>query len=429
MSSRRLARLDRHLDDYVDRGRISGYLVAIARRGRIVHEHRYGWSNVASRIPMGRDTIFRIYSMSKPITGAATMVALEEGLFLLDEPVAKYLPSLGGPQVMVGVGDDGRPLLEPARQPITIRDLLTHTSGLAYSFTAPPALREIYLAKGVDPGRARDGRDVLGGVFASRPTSLADFVERLRGLPLAAQPGSRWNYSIGMDVLGRLIEVVSGESFAAFLESRIFAPLSMGDTGFRVPEEKLHRLAVSYGLPPSDAPDGGEPGEAPVSGDTGFVPVDRPEDSPFREDPAVPSGGGGLVSTAEDYMRFAMMLARGGELGGVRILSPKTVDLMLANHLPDSMGEQPLGFLGERLLSNGGRGVGFGFTGSVVTQAAQTLLPVSDGLFSWGGAASTFFWVDRHEELVGVFMTQLVPSGTYPFRSELLLLSYQAITD
>jgi CubicO group peptidase (beta-lactamase class C family) len=363
---------------------------------------------------MEADTIFRVYSMSKPITGVATMIAYEHGYFLLDDPVSKYLPTLADMRVRV-VDKDGNVTVVAAERDITILDLLRHTSGFTYSFMAPQEIHDAYIAQGITPGiRGVSSVAGLGETGADKRADLADMVVRLGDIPLVAQPGTEFNYGISMDVLGRLIEVVAGQPYPVFLEENLFAPLEMADTAFYVPAEKVDRFAASYGMTEKE----------------GLKLLDAPATSAYREPPAMPGGGGGLVSTVHDYMRFALMLANNGELDGTRILSRKTVDLMMSNHMPASeFGDRPLGVLGDRLFANGGRGVGFGFTGSVIVDPAATTLPGSAGTFSWGGAASTFFWVDREEDLVGLFMTQLIPSGSYPLRPELLLMTYQSIAD
>lgn len=414
MSSERLARLDRKLDSYVEAGRIPGYQLLVARDGHIVHERVRGLRDREAGAPMEPNTLFRIYSMSKVVTGAATLIAMEQGSFRLGEPVSKYLPELANPSVLVRE-EDGSSRVVPAQGEITILDLLRHTSGLTYSFIGPPEIAKQYLAAGITPGIRGVPDDAgLGAPARREGADLADMVTALGGIPLLFEPGTRWHYGINLDVLGRLIEVTSGKSFPDFLQSELFEPLGMRDTAFYVPADKLERFAASYGPTPEG----------------GMRLLDAPQTSEYREPPAMPGGGGGLVSTAHDYLRFALMLENDGELDGVRVLSRKSVDLMMADHMPvDEFGKTPLGAMGERLFANHGRGVSFGLSGAVYTDAAAAALPVSDGLFSWGGAASTFFWVDRSEDLAVVFMTQLIPSGTYPLRPELLLLTYQAIAD
>lgn len=405
LSSAALARLDAVLTGFVERGQIPGYQLLVARRGRVVHESVVGQLDHERERPLRPDTIYRIYSMSKVVTGVATMIAWERGDFLLNDPVSKYLPALADPQVLL-VDGDGSTRSVPAEREITILDLLRHTSGIPYHFTAPPALRERFLEAGITPGlRPLPVDTILGNAAPDQDATLADMVERLGELPLVIQPGTAWHYGINMDVLGRLIEVVSGQSFPDFLEEHLFAPLGMRDTAFHVPADRLDRFAACY----------------LATEDGGMRLADDPETSSYREPPAMPGGGGGLVSTAEDYMRFARMLLGGGELDGVRILGPRTVELMRSNHLPPAVfGENPLRFSIGDTFANDGRGLGFGLTGSVVTEPAWTGLPASRGSFGWGGAASTYFWIDPEEDLAVVFMTQLLMSNTYPLRAHLI---------
>jgi len=414
MSHERLARLDRLLDAHVDAGRIPGYQLLVARHGRLVHERVYGLRDREAGQPVTPDTIFRIYSMSKVVTGVAAMIALERGQFLLGDPLAKYLPAFASPRVLLD-GADGSLRSAPAERAIAVLDLLRHTSGISYGFNAPPALGAQYVAAGLVPGlRGLPDDTPLGPTPVEGDATLADMVERLGRLPLVIEPGSAWHYGINLDVLGRLIEVTSGQSFPEFLREQLFEPLDMRDTAFFVPEQKLERFAACYATTPEG----------------GMRLIDAPASSEYREPPAMPGGGGGLVSTARDYLRMAMMLASSGELEGRRILSRKTVDLMLANHLPEAeFGRRPLGSSMARSFANGGAGVGFGLSGAVFVEPQLTGVPASAGTFSWGGAASTFFWVDREEGLAVVFMTQLVLSETWPLRAELLRGVNAALSD
>ena len=405
LSSERLARLDRVLDSFVTEGRIPGYQLLVARGGQIVHESIRGKLDIEEGRDLQPDTIYRIYSMAKVITGVATMIAYEQGRFLLNDPVSKYLPALADMQVMMW-DDEGNTRVVPAKREITILDLLRHTSGFSYHFIARPPLNQMYIDQTITPG-LRPIRDasIFGNPGPDQDATLKDMVERLGELPLVIQPGSEWHYGINMDVLGRLIEVSSGQSFPDFLAEHVFGPLEMQDTAFYVPQEKVERFAACYA--------------ATESG--GFQLADAPRSSSYLERPAMPGGGGGLVSTASDYMRFALMLLGGGQLNGTRLLGPRTVELMMSNHLsPVDFGDRPLRFSTGADYANGGLGVGFGLTGSVITEPALTGLPVSKGNFGWGGAASTFFWVDPVEDVAVVFMTQLLPSNTYPIRAHLM---------
>ncbi len=400
MSGERLERIGEGMGRLIDANKIPGTVTLVARRGKVVHFEARGLRNIAAGLPMEKDTIFRLYSQSKPVTGAAVMMLFEEGHFLLTDPVSKYLPEFANMQVYAGE-ENGEIKTEVAR-PITIHHLLTHTSGLTYDFFPTP-VGKMYVKAGV-----------LGSAPGTSFANLQEWSEALAKVPLVAQPGTEWNYSVGMDVLGRLIEVVSGQSFREFLQARIFSPLGMPDTDFYVPDEKLPRFAANY-MPNSDA---------------GMQLADDPNTSPYRKLPALEMGGSGLVGTVGDYLKFAQMLANKGEYQGTRYLGRKTVEFMTSNHLTPGFPDDPLTSL-FGMLGGGYRawGVGFGITGSVVTNPATSGLPVSKGTYSWGGAATTHFWIDHEEEIVGLVHTQLLPDGTYPVRELMQLLTYQAIVD
>jgi CubicO group peptidase (beta-lactamase class C family) len=416
MSSERLKRVGEAMRRMIADEQIPGTVTLIARKGKVVHFEANGLRDIARKLPMQKDTIFRLYSQSKPVTGVAVMMLFEEGRFLLSDPVSKYLPEFANMQVYVGT-KDGDVITEPARA-MTIHQLLTHTSGLTYDFFPTP-VGEMYRQRGVVgsvsvAGELEQGTQSARGKGALELQSLQQWSERLASVPLVSHPGSAWNYSVGMDVLGRLVEVVSGQSFGDFLNQRIFVPLNMVDTGFHVPPEKLSRFAANYS-------------PAGVAG--GLVLLDDPMASPYSLPPSIEMGGSGLVGTVEDYLKFALMLANGGEYNGVRLLSPKTTEFMMANHMTPNIAADPLTSL-EGLMS-GARswGMGFGLTGSVVTNAAISGLPVSNGTFSWGGAATTHFWVDPEEDIVGLVHTQLLPDGTYPVKQMMQLMTYQALID
>ncbi len=379
--------------EYIDAGKIPGAITAVARDGRLVHFETQGWMDVEARRPMRPDTIVRIYSMTKPVTGVAALILYEEGRFLLTDPVARYLPGFSDMSVYLGGGADG-PRTGPAG-PMTIRHLLTHTSGLIYGGDSHEGLAGIYERAGI-----------------WKASTLQEFADRVAALPLAAQPGTAWNYGVSLDVLGRLVEVASGMPFDRFLHERIFEPLGMVDTGFFVPRAKIERFAASYG--PDDR--------------GGMRRIDVPRESGFLDPGVVPYGGHGLVSTAADYLRFAQMLANGGTLDGVRILGRKTVDLMLSDHLGRDLGPAPLAEAAG-WYQNDPRGLGFGLAGAVVTDPGLAGLSGSAGTFFWGGNASTFFWIDRAERIVGLLLTQLEPSDTYPLRGAIRALTYQALID
>jgi CubicO group peptidase (beta-lactamase class C family) len=396
-SGERLERIDRFLDErYVRPGRLPGVQLVVSRRGEVAHSTVLGFADVERGVRLAPDAIFRIYSMTKPLTSVAMMMLVEEGRVALDDPVARYIPEWSGLGVYVG-GIGGAYLTRPPERPMQVVDLLRHTSGLTYGFQN---------RSNVDAGY----RELGVGEMDSRLT-LEEMIAALSGLPLEFSPGEAWNYSVSTDVVGWLVERISGLSFQDFLRSRIFEPLGMVDTGFHVPPEKAHRLVACYSATPSG----------------GIKLQDDPRNSPYLAPPRFYSGGGGLVSTAADYLRFSHMLLNGGTLEGVRLLSPKTLKLMTANHLP---GGRDLTQLSRSLFSEStNAGVGFGLGFAVVFDAPQTLLPVSNGEFYWGGAASTAFWVDPLEQVAVVLMTQLLPSTTWPIRRELRTLVYSALTD
>ena len=398
MSSERLDRIRPAFENYVTDGKLSGVITAVSRGGQVVHVEASGHQDVEAGEPMTEDTIFRMYSMTKPIASAALMILWEEGHFLLSTPLAQVLPEFADTQVYVsGDGDDME--TEEPRRPIVIRDLMTHTSGLTYTFIPSPVAAS-YAAAGLE-----------GSADAVPHDDLAHYVRELAKQPLLAHPGTAWNYSVGLEVAGRVVEVVSGQSFRDFLKERIFDPLAMVDTDFYVPEEKLDRFAVNY----APTPEGG------------IVVFDDPEASAYRKPPKVEMGGSGLVATAGDYLRFAQMLANGGELDGVRILGPETVALMMDNHLGSAYGPSPMSSL--NLDMGMSEGMGYGLGGYSITDTGLTGLPASPGTYGWGGAASTDFLVDPEEDLVAIVLTQLLPTGTYPLRPTMEVLTYQAIVE
>jgi CubicO group peptidase (beta-lactamase class C family) len=395
LSSERLARIDDHLRRrYLEPGKIAGCITLVARDGQV------GWASVlgerdrARRLPMTEDTIFRIYSMSKPITSVAIMSLYEEGHFQLDDAVSKLIPQWRDLRVYGG-GNHPLWLTEPCARPMTVRDLLTHTSGLTYGFLERTNVDAAYRKLGVG---GPDG-------------TLRDMIDQLAGLPLEFSPGTRWNYSVATDVLGYLVEVISGQRFDRFLEERIFAPLGMVDTGFTVPEDKVHRFAACYHR----------------AADKSLAVQDDPQSSPYCRPRTFFSGGGGLVSTAADYLRFSQMLLRGGELDGVRILGPRTLGLMTMNHLPG--GQELAGLATGTFSETSYEGTGFGLGFSVLLDPTRAQTTSSAGEFGWGGMASTVFWVDPAEDLVVLFLTQFTPSGTFNFRGQLRSIVYGAIVD
>jgi len=405
-SAERLARIDRFLaEKYVNPGRIPGAQFVLARHGEVVHETVLGCADVERGTRLTDDTVFRIYSMTKPVTSVALMSLVEEGLIALEDPVAKHIPAWK--DLAVYAAGVGPYMTTPCARPMQVVDLLRHTSGLTYGFQSrtnvDAAYRKLKIAE-------THGEHDLEG-----------FIAELAKLPLEFSPGEAWNYSVSTDVCGYLVQKVAGKPLGQVFRERIFDPLKMGDTGFFVRDDQKGRFAACY----SASPDGPMNLQAKATG--GLTLNDDPAKSPYLAPPRLESGGGGLVSTAADYMRFANMLLNEGELDGARILAPKTIRLMATNHLP---GGQDLTQLSRSLFSESTyAGVGFGLGFAVVFDPAQTLLPSSKGEFYWGGAASTAFWVDPVEKVTAVFMTQLMPSSTWPIRRELRTLVYSALME
>jgi CubicO group peptidase (beta-lactamase class C family) len=396
----RLDRIDRRLARYVDEGLLPGWLVTVSRHGHLAHVSWRGSRDLEAGLPVEQDTLWRIYSMTKPITSVAAMMLYEEGAFELSDPVSAFVPSFADVRVYAG-GSDLKPVTVPATEPMRIWHLLTHTSGLTYGFHRVHPADAMLRAAGFE--------------WASPPgTDLARACDIWAGIPLLFQPGAEWNYSLATDVLGRVVEVASGQRLDEFFAARIFGPLGMSDTGFYAPAEDLGRLAALY----TRGADG-----AAARIDVLGAAATKPQD--------MLSGGGGLVSTAGDYHRFAQMLLHradspAGELDGVRLLSPRTVSYMAQNHLP---GGADLETFGRPLFAETPfRGVGFGLGFAVVIDPVAGKVTSSAGELSWGGAASTAFWIDPAEELTVSFFTQLLPSSTYPIRSQLRQLVYQALT-
>lgn len=399
MSAARLERIGPAMQTYVDRGIFAGVSTIVARRGVVVHEGQYGLRDREAGLPMTENTIFRLYSMTKPIVCTALMTLFEEGRFRLIEPVARYLPSFAAVKVLQADGT----LADP-RRPVTLRDMMAHTSGLSYHFLDDTPVGRMYAdAKLMNP-----------------QIPLAEAIDDLARYPLAFEPGTRWHYSVGIDVAARVIEVISGRALADFLRERLFEPLGMVDTGFCVPEGKRGHLAAMYGRP--DLVDPAQTFKAAfaqwLSGFNERIDVARtyPVDAPAT----FQRGGHGLFGTARDYFRFAQMLANGGELDGVRILSRKTLALMHANHLPLTL--LPLTIADLPLP-----GYGFGLGSRVALDVAQTGAPGSVGEFGWSGAAKTHYWVDPVEQVVALFMAQSMLNFDLP-ELDLRALAYGAIS-
>lgn len=396
LCSERLARIDTHLERrYITPQKIAGALTLVARKGEVAHFSALGQMDLERNKPMREDTIFRIYSMTKPITSVALMMLYEHGHFQLDDPVYKYIPEWRNLRVY-DLGNHPRWVTTPCERPMTIRDLFSHMSGLTYGFMERTNVDRAYRRLGV--GR-EDSKD------------LRAMIEALAGLPLEFSPGTRWNYSVSTDVLGYLVEQMSGVPLDEYFRTQIFEPLGMIDTGFTVPPDKIDRFAANYTRGRDKKP--------------------RLEDDPATSVYAQPttffSGGGGLVSTAADYLQFCRMLLNQGELNGQRLLGRKTIELMTSNHLPDGrdLAELATGAFSETTYE----GVGFGLGFSVQLDCARAQIVGSPGEYAWGGAASTAFWIDPSEDLITIFMTQLMPSRTFNFRGQLKSIIYPAIVD
>ena len=400
MNSARLERIGPAMRSYVDRGVYAGVSTIVARRGVVVHSEQYGVADRDTSKPLKADAIFRLYSMTKPIVCTAMMMLYEEGKFRLIDPVARYIPSLGGLKVL----EPGGALVD-AQRPMNVRDVMAHTSGLSYGFLQDSPVSDMYAdAKLMNPR-----------------VPLAEAIDDLARYPLAFQPGSRWHYSIGIDVAARLIEVISGQSLADFLRERLFAPLGMTDTGFSVPAEKRDRVAAMYGRPDLVGP-GVKMLKNLALWMQGFnEPIDVSQSYPVDAPETFQRGGHGLFGTAPDYLRFAQMLCNGSQLDGVRYLGRKTLALMHSNHLPAAL--LPLELAGLPIA-----GYGFGLGSRVALDAAQTGTSTSVGEFGWAGAAKTYFWVDPVEQIVGIFMTQSMTSFDLP-ENDLRAVAYAAISD
>jgi CubicO group peptidase (beta-lactamase class C family) len=393
----RMARADDHLARYVDDGKLAGWQLLVTRRGRVVHAATGGLRDVEAGLPVEADTLWRIYSMTKPLTSVLVMQLYEQGRLRLQDEVSRYLPAFADQRVLVG-GNAEQPKTVPALEPVRVWHLLTHTAGLTYAFTRSSVLDDMYRAAQADP-------------LSSPDTGLAEMVDRWAGLPLLFQPGTAWNYSVATDVLGRLVEVVTGQPLDQVMSERVLEPLGMTDTRWWVDDADAGRLAALYVPHPA----------------TGRVVRYDPMGRHALERPALLSGGGGLVSTAADYARFTSMLLGGGAVDGARVLGPRTLRYMTRNHLP---GGGTLASLGRGQFAEATYdGVGFGLGFSVSVDPVATKVTTTVGEHAWGGLASTAFWVDPAEELAVHFFTQLVPSSTYPLRTELRQLVYGALID
>jgi len=383
-STERLDRINVKMQQYIDEGKIAGIVTLVARKGQIAHFEKFGFQDLETRKPIALNTIFRIYSMTKPITNVALMTLYEQGLFHMNDPISKFIPDFKNVKVLV---EDGK--LEDPEREITIHDLLTHTAGLSYAEDVNSPVDKAYLEAEIwDP-----------------TIDTQEFARRIANLPLRFHPGQNWFYSVATDVLGHLLEILADKSLPDYLDEYIFQPLGMEDTSFAVPPKKVDRFATLYGQTEDD-------------------PLGIIEKTIGGEyfDVKVFYGGSGLVSTAEDYLRFAQLVLNKGELDGVRLLGRKTVDWMTINHLPhDLLKIVPA----QDLMPGFGFGIGF----SIVVDLPRSAMLGSMGSHGWGGWASTHFWIDPSEELIGILMLQYIPSGTYPIHMDIRNLTYQALID
>ena len=394
LDAKALDRLDQHFAHYVDEGRLPGFLVSVARGGRVAHLTAHGHRDLAAGLPVEADTLWRIYSMTKPVTAVAALLLVEEGRLSLDDPIAEYLPAFAEPRVYVD-GSGADLTTRPADGPIRVRHLMTHTAGLTFAFYHSHPVDALYREANLESS-------VLPG------STLAETVDVYASLPLQFEPGTQWNYSVASNVLGRVIEIASGQPLDTFFAERIFGPLGMTDAGFCVTDEQADRLSELYGEKDNGSID-------PVPG------------LPLRGRPRLLSGSGGMAASAHDVHRFAELLRRRGEVDGTRLLSAETVDLMTSNHLP---GGADLRAFGTRPAHDepGNDGVGFGLSVSVVIDPARTLAPTGLGSYGWSGAASTTFWVDPGRDLTVQFFTQVRPKSLKLF-PDLKRLVHESVLD
>ena len=392
-------------EKYIQNGKLAGIQTLVARKGKVVHFKSTGLRDVENNKKIEKDTIFRIYSMTKPITSVALMQLFEQGLFQLADPVSKFLPEFKNPKVFLS-GSYPHFMTSPAEREITIRDLLTHTAGLTYGFHYRTNVDHAY--RKVWSGPRGDNTD-----FSFPPLDLENFSKSIASLPLEFSPGDKWNYSVATDICGRLVEVLSDMTLDVYFSKYIFKPLKMKDTSFYVPKNKLSRFAACYERTPKEYLKLQDSGDAK---------------SGYSSMPLHLSGGGGLVSTTEDYFNFCQMLLNGGLFEGKRLLSRKTIELMTSNHLPGNQDMVTMGSEGS-FSEIRYKGVGFGLGFGVNIDLADTQNSGSVGSYNWGGAASTFFWVDPKEELICILMTQLMPSGYYPIRMQMQSMVYSSFID
>jgi CubicO group peptidase (beta-lactamase class C family) len=400
LSTARLGRIRDHLQEYIDAGKLAGTLTLVARRGKIAYVAPQGHLEIEKTRPVTPESIFRIYSMTKPIVSVGLMMLWEQGRFQLDDPVSKFIPSWKDQRVFAG-GNHPNWKTTPVERPMNVRDLLSHQSGLTYGFME---------STNVDAAHRKIG---IADLSRSGYT-VRDMVDELATVPLEFSPGTRWNYSVSTDVCGHLIEVISGQRLDAYLDEHVLRPLGMSDTSFVITEDRTQRFAANYQRQRDDR----------------LTVIDDPAKSQYRERTFF-SGGGGLVSTAYDYFRFASMMLNKGELDGIRLLGRKTVELMTMNHLPDGQDLTALAMPGM-FTETGYYGVGFGLGFSVMQSPARAMIAGTPGEFAWGGAAGTAFWIDPGEELIVVFMTQIMQMGLpapYPLRRYLRTLTYASVIE
>ncbi|NQU30097.1 MAG: beta-lactamase family protein [Anaerolineae bacterium] len=385
-STNRLGRINNLMGRYLESGKLAGMVTCVTRRGQIVHLENFGYQNLEAKVPMSQDSIFRIYSMTKPIASVALMMLYEESLFSLTDAVSQYIPAFKDAKVW---GADGA--LETPIRPMTVQDLLRHTAGLSYGG---------HLESESPVDKVYDEADLFNPAITN-----AELIDRIASLPLMYHPGEKWHYSVATDVVGYLVEVLSGKPLGDFMQEKIFDPLGMVDTAFHIDPSKLDRFCTLYGK----------------TSESEFGVLDLPDSSVYLPPVANQSGGSGLVSTLADYLNFAQCILNGGKLNGVRLLGPKTVELMTCNHLPPAL--LPIAFEGTEPMLGMGFGLGFG----VMLDTAQTGIMGSVGDFGWGGYAETYFWIDPQEDLIAILMTQYLPSQTYPIRKEFRTAVYQAL--
>ena len=397
LCSERLARIPAfYKESYLEPKRLPNLSTLVARNGEIAHLSCNGVKDWDTGEQVTADTIYRIYSMTKPVTSVAAMMCFEAGLLRLEHPVSRYIPGFANLKVWAGEGQ-----VKDADREMTVKDLFLHTSGLTYDFLGLHPVEKQYIEKRV----------------IRQNYTLAEMCERLAEIPLVFSPGDRWNYSVAIDVLGHLVELVSGMDLDEFFQTKIFAPLGMVDTGFTIPVEKLPRFAACYARNPNTK----EITMADKGDETSSYCREGKDPQRFF------GGGGGLVSTMPDYFNFCRMLAIGGELNGARLLSPKTVEYMMMNHLPDG---KTMAGMGDTMFSESNMaGNGFGLGGAVTVDEILMNQPCSAGTFSWGGLASTFFWIDPVEDIIGIQMTQMMPSSSYPIRPQFQQFVYSSIVE